>query len=69
MKALNKKLWRDLWKTKGQAMAIVMVVASGIATFVMLRSAMHTLELTQKKFYIESGFSDIFASLKRTPES
>jgi len=36
MKALDQKLRRDLWKMKGQALAIALVIASGVATFVML---------------------------------
>ena len=31
MRALNRKLWRDLWKMKGQAFAIVLVIVSGVA--------------------------------------
>ena len=43
MKALDKKLRRDLWQMKGQALAIVLVIVSGVATFVMFISTMHSL--------------------------
>ncbi len=69
MKALNRKMWRDLWKTKGQTLAVVLVIVSGISTFVMLKSTMNSLSLTQTWFYQDYGFADIFASLKRAPES
>ena len=69
MRALNRKLWRDLWRMKGQVFAIVLVIVSGIATFVMLRNTMNSLELTQERFYRDYGFADVFASLKRAPES
>jgi len=69
MRALNRKLWRDLWKMKGQAFAIVLVIVSGVATFVMLRSTMDSLSLTRKRFYQDYGFAEVFASLKRAPES
>jgi putative ABC transport system permease protein len=68
MRALNRKLWRDLWKMKGQAFAIVLVIVSGVSTFVMLRSTMNSLNLTQKRFYQDYGFAEVFASLKRAPE-
>jgi putative ABC transport system permease protein len=68
MKALNRKLWRDLWKTKGQVFAIILVITSGISTFVMLKSTMNSLRLTQTTFYRDYAFADIFASLKRAPE-
>lgn len=69
MRALNIKLLRDLWKMKGQAFAIVLVIVSGISTFVMLKSTMNSLNLTRNKFYRDYRFADVFASLKRAPDS
>ena len=69
MRALHRKLWRDLWKMKGQAFAIILVIVSGVATFVMLISTMDSLSLTRKRFYQDYGFAEVFASLKRAPES
>ena len=54
---------------KGQALAIILVIMSGVSTFVMLRSTMSSLKLTQKRFYQDYGFAEVFASLKRAPES
>ncbi len=69
MRALDHKLWRDLWRTRGQALAIILVIASAISTFVMLKSTMNSLIITQTRFYRDNGFADVFASLKRAPES
>jgi putative ABC transport system permease protein len=69
MRALDKKLFRDLWGMKGQALAIAMVIASGIATFIMSVSTLDSLILTQFVFYRDYRFADIFASLTRAPES
>jgi putative ABC transport system permease protein len=69
MKALDHKLRRDLWRMKGQALAIALVITSGVATFVMLISTMHSLNLSRDKFYQDYGFAEVFASLKRAPES
>jgi putative ABC transport system permease protein len=69
MKALDKKLWRDLWHMKGQALAIVLVIVSGVATFVMFISTMHSLNQTRDAFYRDFAFAEVFASLKRAPES
>ncbi len=68
MKALDKKLWRDLWHMKGQAFAIALVIVSGVATFVMFLATMHSLNRTRDAFYREYAFGDVFASLKRAPE-
>ncbi len=69
MKALDKKLFRDLWHMKGQAFAIVLVIISGVSTFVMFLSVMDSLNLTRDRFYEEHGFAEVFAPLKRAPES
>ncbi len=69
MKPLDKKLLRDLWRMKGQVFAIALVIVSGISTFVMLISIMDSLTLTRDRFYQEYRFAEVFASLKRAPES
>jgi len=69
MKALDKKLWRDLWRMKGQVIAITLVIACGVATFVMFISTMDSLNQTRNSFYRDYRFADVFASLKRAPES
>ena len=69
MNALDKKLLRDLWHMKGQAFAIILVIVSGVSTFVMFLSVMDSLNLTRDRFYDEHHFADIFAQLKRAPEA
>ena len=69
MRTLNRKILRNLWGMKAQAIAIVMVIASGVATFIMSVSTMQSLKLTQATFYTECRFAEVFASLKRAPES
>jgi putative ABC transport system permease protein len=69
MSALNRKLLRDLWALKGQAVAIALVIASGIATFIMALSTLDSLIQTQTAFYRDYRFADVFASLKRAPEA
>ena len=69
MKALNRKVWRDLWRMKGQVFAITLVVMSGVATFIMFIATMHSLDLTRNRFYLDYNFADVFVNLKRAPES
>ncbi len=68
MTALNRKTFRDLWNMKGQAVAIAMVIACGIALFTLSRSMLFSLELTQDTYYQRYLFADVFASLKRAPD-
>jgi putative ABC transport system permease protein len=69
MRAINHKLQRELWQMRGQAMAITLVIASGIATYVMSLSALDSLLLTRDIYYRDYRFAEVFASLKRAPES
>lgn len=68
MTALTLKLFRDLWLMRGQALAITIVIASGIATFVMSVSTLDALQRTRTQVYTDYRFADIFSSLKRAPQ-
>jgi putative ABC transport system permease protein len=69
MRAINRKLLRDLWHIRSQALAIGLVVASGVAIYVLLQSAYASLQLTQSTYYERFRFADVFASLRRAPLS
>ena len=69
MRALDIKLFRDLWGVKGQVVAIAFVLAAGIATYVMAASTLDTLTSTQAQLYLEFRFPDLFSGLKRAPLS
>jgi putative ABC transport system permease protein len=67
IRALDRKLLRDLWHMKGQAVAIALVIGSGVAMFVMYHSTFDSLRRTQQAYYERHRFADVFASLKRAP--
>ncbi len=69
IRMLDRKLLRDLWRMRGLVLAIVLVMGSGIATYVMTRSAIHSLTETRDAYYDHYRFADIFASAKRAPLS
>lgn len=68
MRALNRKLLRDLWHLRGPFGAVVLVVASGIALFVALRSMNGYLRGAQAEYYRAHRFAQVFASARRAPE-
>jgi putative ABC transport system permease protein len=68
MKALDRKLIRDLLHMRAQVFAIVLVVACGVASFVSLRNIYHSLPITQEAYYRNYRFADVFAQVKRAPE-
>lgn len=69
MKALDRKLLRDLWDMKGQALAIALVIAGGVATYVMSASTLYSLRAMRSAYYRDYRFADVFVSLKRAPET
>ena len=67
IKALDRKLLRDLWRLKGQALSIALVIASGIALLVMSLSTHEALRVTADAYYDRYRFGHVFATVKRAP--
>ena len=67
--ALYRKALRDLWLLRGQALAIMLVVAGGIAMLVMSQVALDTLNNSRLRFYEAQRLSDIWVDAKRAPEA
>ncbi|HTL68293.1 MAG TPA: ABC transporter permease [Lacunisphaera sp.] len=64
---LDRKLLRDLRRLKGQAGAVSVVMACGLAMLIMARSLIYSLESTRSEYYQTNHFADLFGSLKRAP--
>lgn len=69
MRSLTRKLWRELWHLRGQVLAIALVMAGGVGVCVMSLSTYDSLLTTRDTYYRDYGFADVFASLKRAPQS
>jgi putative ABC transport system permease protein len=69
MSPLNRKLLRDLSQLKGQSLAISLVMACGVATFTMSMSVYRSLSSALTTYYDRYRFADVFAQLKRAPNS
>lgn len=68
MRALDRKLLRDLWHVRGQALAIAAVIACGVAIVVMTYGAMISLRDTRDAYYERYRFADVFSQLRRAPQ-
>jgi putative ABC transport system permease protein len=68
MRALDRKLVRDLWHLRGQVLAIATVIASGVAVLVMSLSTLEALRDTTAAYYERYQFADVFAGAVRVPE-
>ena len=64
---LDLKVMRDLWAMRTQVLSIALLIASGIAVFVMSVSNYLALVGAMDAHYRNERFADLFASLKRAP--
>ena len=69
MKALDRKLLRDLRLMWSQVLTIALVVASGVGGFITTLSAVDSLALARDRFYASGHFAEVFASVKRAPNA
>lgn len=68
MRAINRKLARDLGGFKGQVAAIATVIAAGVMTLIIAVTSLDSIRLSQERFYRDLRFADVFAELERAPE-
>lgn len=69
MKALDRKLLRDLWHMRGQVFAIALVLAAATATFVLSLGVHRSLVETRDAYYARNAFAEVFAGMTRAPRS
>lgn len=64
---LDRKLLRDLWGMKGQALAIAFVVAGGVAVDLLAEGMLSSLSETRRAYYERFRFADVWAPVVRAP--
>lgn len=69
MRALDRKLIRDLAAMKTQAVAIAVVVASGVALFIGVVAAYRALAISEARYYEQHRFAHVWVRLARAPAS
>ncbi len=69
LRPLDRKLLRDLWRTRWQSLAVAMLIACGIAVAVMAHSSREALESAKDRYYSQTRFADVFARAVRAPLS
>jgi len=67
--ALDLKLLRDMWRLRGHLVAVAVVAACGVATYVTMRGAYEALVKGRDYYYAQYRFADVFANAKRAPRS
>ena len=69
MTILNRKVFRELARMRGQVIAITLVMACGIMLYVSSRHTYISLLKSQDSYYANYRFADVFAGVKRAPAS
>lgn len=69
MKALDKKLVRDIGHMAGQLFTIALVVACGIASYVAIHGTSRALTRARDAYFERQRLADAFVHLERAPES
>lgn len=69
MRALHRKLVRDLWRLRYQVITIAVLVGCGIASFISAVAAASSMEASRDAFYADAHLADIFCRLKRAPRA
>jgi putative ABC transport system permease protein len=64
-----RKALRDMRLLRGQLVAIILLVAAGSATFIMMRSMHSSLMISLQTYYQAQGYPDIFIDVKQAPNS
>lgn len=66
---LARKRVRDLWRLRGQVLAIALVAGVGVANLVMSRATLESLEASRDRYYRDHAFAEVFVELRRAPEA
>ena len=67
--SLDRKLFRDLWRIKGQAVAIALVIATGVLLQVMMSGLVASLTETRRAYYERNNLAEVFAPTVRAPDA
>lgn len=68
MQALDKKLWRDIWRMRLHAAGVALVLACGLSIFIMAVGMRGSMERTRARYYAERHMADLAVSLVRAPD-
>ena len=67
VKAINRKLLRDLWHLRSQVVTVALVVGSAFSGFAGSLATYHSLINARDDFYASARFAHVFSDIKRAP--
>jgi len=69
MRALDRKMLRELWRLRGQLLSIGLVVAAAVMMLVTMRGTYEALYEGRAAYYRDYHLGDVWSSLEQAPES
>jgi putative ABC transport system permease protein len=69
VRSLDRKLFREIFRMKGQAVAIALIIACGVSSWVSVLIAYRGLKGTRDAYYREYRMADVFAPVKKAPRA
>ncbi|MDH3272171.1 MAG: ABC transporter permease [Gemmatimonadota bacterium] len=69
LRALDRKMLRELWRLRGQLLSIGLVVATAVTTLVTMRGTYEALVRARGEYYRDYRLADVWSSLERAPNS
>lgn len=67
LSSLDRKLLRDLWRLRGQGLAVGIIIACGVGIMIMALGSLASLQESRSTYYERYRFADVFADVKRAP--
>jgi len=68
VKALDKKLVRDLWRMKAQWLTVTVIVAAGVASYIATLATFRSLLASRDDYYQHAELAEVFAHVQRAPD-
>jgi putative ABC transport system permease protein len=69
VRAIDRKLLRDLWQMRSQVVTVALVVGSAFSGFAGSFATYDSLVAAREAFYESAHFGDVFADVKRAPRA
>jgi putative ABC transport system permease protein len=69
IRALDRKMLRELWRLRGQLLSIGLVVATAVMMLVTMRGTYEALVEGRYAYYRDYRFGDVWSALEQAPES
>ncbi|MDH3424142.1 MAG: ABC transporter permease, partial [Gemmatimonadota bacterium] len=69
IRALDRKMLRELWRLRGQLLSIGLVVATAVMMLVTMRGTFEALFEARAAYYRDYRLGDVWSTLEQAPES